>query len=113
VGGDPSRRVRVTAIDPRTKCGPRTTVEKLYRVEERSGDETVRHLVFFDRHGWYCQHGPTCPAVQDVWTQLERGRSKTRRRLATKSRTKPRTKPQRKSRTKPQTKARSKRGQAR
>jgi len=21
------------------------------------------HLVFFDRHGWYCEHGRTCPAV--------------------------------------------------
>jgi hypothetical protein len=24
------------------------------------------HLVFFDRHGWYCEHGKQCAAVTDV-----------------------------------------------
>ena len=24
------------------------------------------HLVFFDRHGWYCEHGRSCHAVDDV-----------------------------------------------
>jgi hypothetical protein len=26
------------------------------------------HLVFLDRHGWYCEHGRDCPAVKQVRT---------------------------------------------
>jgi hypothetical protein len=26
----------------------------------------VHHLVFFDRHGWYCEHGKQCGVVKDV-----------------------------------------------
>ncbi len=66
------RRVRVTPLDPRTRCGAGTTVEHLYRVDERSPEASVTHLVFFDRHGWYCQHGPGCPAVADVRRELRR-----------------------------------------
>jgi hypothetical protein len=64
------RRVRVTALDPQTRCGLGTTVEHLYRVEERIADGRVVHLVFNDRHGWYCLHGPSCPAVNDVRRHL-------------------------------------------
>jgi hypothetical protein len=54
---------RVRELDPRVKCGPGTSVQQLYRVDER-GDGTSRvHLVFFDRHGWYCEHARDCPAV--------------------------------------------------
>jgi len=28
------------------------------------------HLVYLDRHGWYCFHGRTCPAVTDVHREL-------------------------------------------
>jgi hypothetical protein len=27
-------------------------------------DPGVQHLVFLDRHGWYCVHGRDCPAVK-------------------------------------------------
>ena len=29
----------------------------------RQDGRRTAHLVFFDRHGWYCEHGRTCPAV--------------------------------------------------
>jgi hypothetical protein len=72
------RRVRVTALDPRAKCGQGTTVERLFRVAERVADGTVMHLVFSDRHGWYCQHGPACPAVNDVRRHLARATARAR-----------------------------------
>jgi hypothetical protein len=61
-----SRDVRIREKDPRLVCGKGTTVARVFRVEERSNDKRVMHLVFFDRHGWYCEHGPQCPAVKDV-----------------------------------------------
>jgi hypothetical protein len=60
------RRVRIRAIDPADMCGKGTTVTRLYRVEERFDQTTIHHLVFFDRHGWYCEHGKQCGAVRDV-----------------------------------------------
>ena len=53
----------VDELDPRAKCGPGTSVQRLLRVREKdqSGDRT--HLVFLDRHGWYCEHGRNCAAV--------------------------------------------------
>lgn len=52
----------VERLDARTLVGPRTGVEHLVRV--RWQPEPGPHLVFHDRHGWYCQeHGPTCRAV--------------------------------------------------
>jgi hypothetical protein len=55
----------VRALDPKERCGQRTSVEQLYRVTETVGDGTTgAHLVFFDRHGWYCVHGAKCPAIQ-------------------------------------------------
>jgi hypothetical protein len=59
--------IRVRQLDPRAKCGPGTSVEWLVRVDERQKDGRVEaHLVFFDRHGWYCEHGKACRAVDDV-----------------------------------------------
>jgi len=56
-------RVAVKSLDPLRKCGPKTTVQFLYRVDEQVDGRTTPHLVFFDRHGWYCEHGRSCPAV--------------------------------------------------
>jgi hypothetical protein len=59
----PVVRVAVKPLDPLRKCGPNTTVQLLYRVDESVDGRSTAHLVFFDRHGWYCEHGRTCPAV--------------------------------------------------
>lgn len=56
-------RVAVKALDPLRKCGLKTTVQFLYRVDEEVDGRSTPHLVFFDRHGWYCEHGRSCPAV--------------------------------------------------
>ena len=53
----------VRPLDPLRKCGPKTTVQFLYRVDEQVDGRNTPHLVFFDRHGWYCEHGRSCPAV--------------------------------------------------
>jgi len=60
------RTVRVRELDPQAKCGQGTSVERLYRVDESVNGTNVAHLVFFDRHGLYCEHGRNCPAVDDV-----------------------------------------------
>lgn len=53
----------VDLLDPRTVVGAQTGVEHLVRVRLRPND--VPHLIFHDRHGWYCEsHGPTCHTVQ-------------------------------------------------
>ena len=62
-GDTPVVRVAVKPLDPLRKCGPNTTVQFLYRVDEEVDGRSTAHLVFFDRHGWYCEHGRTCPAV--------------------------------------------------
>src|SRR5215207_4885506 len=62
-GGTPVVRVAVKPLDPLRKCGPNTSVQFLYRVDEQVDGRSTAHLVFFDRHGWYCEHGRTCPAV--------------------------------------------------
>jgi hypothetical protein len=59
----PVIRVLVKALDPLRKCGPGTSVQLLYRVDETIDGRSTAHLVFFDRHGWYCEHGRNCPAV--------------------------------------------------
>jgi hypothetical protein len=56
-------RVAVRELDPQRKCGEGTSVRFLYRVDETVDGRATAHLVFFDRHGWYCEHGRTCPAV--------------------------------------------------
>jgi hypothetical protein len=69
----PKREViRVVDLDPFEKCGRGTSVQRLIRVDERIDDEREAHLVFFDRHGWYCEHGRTCPAVGHARKHAER-----------------------------------------
>jgi len=63
VGAAEKRRVAIKPLDPIRKCGPGTSVQFLYRVDESVDGRITAHLVFFDRHGWYCEHGRTCPAV--------------------------------------------------
>ena len=64
VAKPPPPSFRVRALDPVQKCGPGTSVQLLYRIEESPAGGTARtHLVFFDRHGWYCEHGRDCLAV--------------------------------------------------
>ena len=53
----------VEELDPRSKCGPSTSVQRLLRVREKGERGELTHLVFFDRHGWYCEHGKNCTAV--------------------------------------------------
>jgi hypothetical protein len=60
------RTVRISEKDPVDWCGKGTTVTRLYRVEETLDRTRIHHLVFFDRHGWYCEHGKQCSAVKDV-----------------------------------------------
>jgi hypothetical protein len=60
------RRVKIRPMDPVQMCGKGTSVTKLYRVDESGEKGTVHHLVFFDKHGWYCEHGKQCSAVGDV-----------------------------------------------
>jgi hypothetical protein len=62
-GSSGERRVAIKPLDPIRKCGPGTSVQFLYRVDESVDGRSTAHLVFFDRHGWYCEHGRTCPAV--------------------------------------------------
>jgi hypothetical protein len=63
---DVTRTVRIRPMDPIEKCGKGTSVTQMYRVEERLDQTRINHLVFFDRHGWYCEHGKQCSAVKDV-----------------------------------------------
>ena len=53
-------------LDPWLSCGPDTTVTELWKVLERRGTEKRIHLVYFDRYGWYCEHGRNCAAVPEV-----------------------------------------------
>jgi hypothetical protein len=65
------RVVKLRELDPVARCGPGTSVEHLFRVEELLDGEPTIHLVFFDRHGWYCMHGAGCVAVADVQKELK------------------------------------------
>lgn len=55
--------VEVRELDPVRMCGPGTSVRLMYRVIERVDGGLTNHLVYFDRHGWYCEHGRACAAV--------------------------------------------------
>lgn len=80
------REVKVKELDPVARCGPDTSVELLYRVDERlDGRAADVHLVFFDRYGWYCVHGRGCAAVADVHQDL-RAQRRSVPRLATTTR---------------------------
>jgi hypothetical protein len=60
----PSVEFRVRELNAQQKCGPGTSVERLFRVDEKADGPPKAHLVFLDRrHGWYCEHGVECPAV--------------------------------------------------
>ncbi len=61
-----SRKVKIKPMDPAAMCGAGTSVTRLFKVEERLDQTRIHHLVFFDRHGWYCEHGKQCGAVKDV-----------------------------------------------
>ena len=63
------RVIKIRELDPYAKCGPDTSVMELYRVDEAVNGAKHVHLVFYDRHGWYCLHGRGCPAVNDVRRQ--------------------------------------------
>jgi hypothetical protein len=53
----------IEPLDPRSAIGSHTGVERLIRVRLRPAENP--HLVFHDRHGWYCEvHGPHCEAVR-------------------------------------------------
>lgn len=64
--------LQIRQLDPIRVCGDRTSVLQLFRVDEQAmavgkaaGARQV-HLVFNDRHGWYCEHGRSCHAVSAV-----------------------------------------------
>ena len=64
--------LQIRRLDPVRVCGDRTSVVQLFRVDEQAmaigkaaGARQV-HLVFNDRHGWYCEHGRSCHAVSAV-----------------------------------------------
>jgi hypothetical protein len=67
------RVIRIVDLEPSVKCGRGTSVQRLIRVDEMINDAREAHLVFFDRHGWYCEHGRTCPAVGHARKHAERG----------------------------------------
>ena len=73
------REVKVRELVPEKICGPRTRVHQVFRVEERVNGSSQTHLVFNDRHGWYCEHGTDCHAVGAV---RKSGKSEAARRLA-------------------------------
>lgn len=63
---EPAELLRVRSLDPRSRCGESTTVMQLFRVDDLPEDAPRVHMVFHDRHGWYCEHGRECPAVAAV-----------------------------------------------
>jgi hypothetical protein len=81
----PVRVVKVKSLDPFSRCGPGTSVEQLYRVDEQVDGRATVHLVFFDQYGWYCVHGRGCGAVADVHQEL-RAQRRSVPRLATTTR---------------------------
>jgi hypothetical protein len=53
----------VEKLDPKRVVGAKTAVLDLVRVRFRPSEPP--HLVFHDRHGWYCEaHGVNCIAVR-------------------------------------------------
>lgn len=57
--------VTITRLKARTVLGAATRVRGVWKVEYPG--ERRAHLVYHDRHGWYCEeHGPTCRAVTRV-----------------------------------------------
>ena len=57
--------VTITPLDPREVLGASTRVRGVWKVEYPG--ERRPHLVYHDRHGWYCEeHGPGCRSVTRV-----------------------------------------------
>ena len=61
----------IRELDPLRICGGATSVVQLFRADEVPTPSTAAkgrqiHLVFNDRHGWYCEHGRSCHAVSAV-----------------------------------------------
>lgn len=78
----PLSSFRVRELDPTQKCGAGTSVQRLFRIDESIGGTVKPHLVFLDRHGWYCgycEHGPTCPAVPHARKAADAGMHDTRK----------------------------------
>lgn len=63
---EPAELLRIRQLDPRSRCGESTTVMQLFRVDDLPEDAPRVHMVFHDKHGWYCEHGRECPAVAVV-----------------------------------------------
>ncbi len=57
------REPDIKELDPQRMCGARTSVKRLFRLREIIDGVRRSHLVFYDRHGWYCEHGRGCHAV--------------------------------------------------
>lgn len=70
----PAVTYRIKPLDPLRKCGVGTSVQSLYRVDELVDGALRHHMVFLDRHGWYCEHGRNCPAVTHARKFDEAGR---------------------------------------
>ena len=62
----PAELLRIRELDPQGTCGEGTTVMQLFRVDDLPEETPRVHMVFHDRHGWYCEHGRECPAVAAV-----------------------------------------------
>ena len=57
--------VTVTRLRARAVLGAATRVQGIWKVEYPG--ERRPHLVYHDRHGWYCEeHGPGCRSVTRV-----------------------------------------------
>jgi hypothetical protein len=55
-------RPQIERLNPKQVAGQRTAVTEIVRVRIRSTEPV--HLIFHDRHGWYCEtHGTGCIAV--------------------------------------------------
>lgn len=65
-GAASTRLMSIRELDPQAACGDGTTVMQLFRVDDLPFGNDTTHLVFLDRHGWYCAHGRECPAVAAV-----------------------------------------------
>ena len=59
----PTVEYRARDLNPQEMCGAGTSVERLIRVDQFVDRVRQAHLVYLDHHGWYCEHGTTCPAV--------------------------------------------------
>lgn len=66
------RTISIEPLDPWLVCGPDTSVQELWRVVESVGKAQTFHMVFFDRYGWYCEHGRECPVVVEVRRLIQR-----------------------------------------